>query len=502
MQHRTGLLIAPLEGAGDSGIPLYVRVFNRIRDAIFSGSVGAGERLPSERTLAADLQVSRTTVEAAYRRLAAEGYVDRHVGSGSYVRSRFPERVAAAMEAAARARAGAGTERVRLSRRGERLARAGTGLVTGTVPMFSSCVPGLDSFPSAVWNRLAAQRLRSAGASLLTRAAPAGVRLLREAIASHVAAARGVRCNWRQVLVLASTQQALDLSARLLLDEGDAVWLEEPGYTGARAAFAAGGARIVPVPVDADGMDVAAGRAAAPHAKLAYVTPSRQFPLGSRLSLARRASLVQWAAASGAWIFEDDYDSEFQPGRQPLVALQGLDEGHRVLYAATFNKVLFPGLRLAYCVVPEPVVEDFALARNVVDGGQSAFLQVVLADFIADGHFAAHVRRMRAVYAERRDVFLAASRAHLDGIIRVGSLEGAFQTVLWLPAGADEAAVSAAALRMGLDLPPLSRFRLEPSGAPGLMLTYGGEPPERIEAGTKQLAAILETTLRREAVAA
>jgi GntR family transcriptional regulator/MocR family aminotransferase len=332
---------------------------------------------------------------------------------------------------------------------------------------------------------------RSPGA-VLGKPAPAGLRLLREAIAAHVVAARGVRCDWRQVVVTSGTQQSLDLAARTLLDRGDAVWMEDPGYSGARAAFEGAGARLVPVPVDAEGMDVAAAAAADPAARMAYVCPSHQFPLGATLSLQRRLALLRWAAANDAWIFEDDYDSEFRVSGRPLVALQGLDEHGRVLYCATFNKALFPGLRMGYCVLPGAIADDFAAARAAVDGGPGTLQQAVLADFIVDGHLAGHVRRMRQLYRERRDAFLAACRAHLAGLATPGEANTGLQTVLWLPPGVDDADISRRAREAGVDAPPVSLYRIRPGGAPGLLLTYGGEPPERIDAGIRVLASLLE----------
>jgi GntR family transcriptional regulator/MocR family aminotransferase len=321
---------------------------------------------------------------------------------------------------------------------------------------------------------------------------PAGYAPLRESIAAYLATARGVRCSAAQVVVLTSSQQALDLAARLLVDPGDGAWLEDPGYPGARAALLAAGARVVPVPVDGDGLDVADGVRRAGRARLAYVTPSHQYPTGATLSLERRLALLAWARRTGAWIVEDDYDSEFRYDGRPLAAIQGLEPGSRVVYVGTFTKVLFPSLRLAYVVLPAELVVPFVTARTLLDGHTATLPQAVLADFIAEGHFAAHLRRMRTLYRERRDVMVDAVRGRLDGALRLGPSDAGLHVTGHLDARADDRSAARRAARHGVETPPLSSFFLSARRSPGLVLGYAGLSPEAIRAGVRALAAALD----------
>jgi GntR family transcriptional regulator/MocR family aminotransferase len=378
-----------------------------------------------------------------------------------------------------------------LSARGRAVADAAIDADTTPARSFAPCLPSLGDFPAATWGRLAARHARLTTPALLLPGEPAGYRPLREAVAAYVTAGRGVRCDWRQVLIVTSTQQALDLAARLLLDPGDEAWIEEPGYLGARAALEAAGARVVPVPVDDQGLDVAAGEARAPRARLAYVTPSHQYPLGVTLTLERRLALLAWAARTGAWVVEDDYDSEFRYDGRPLAAAQGLDDAGRVLYVGTFNKVLFPALRLAYLVVPSDLVDAFAAARTLADGHPPTFPQAVLADFIAAGHFAAHLRHMRGVYRERRDALRAAAAEHLAGRVRLGPADAGMHVVAWLERERDDRAAARRCGAAGLDVPPLSRYYVARPPAPGLLIHYAGTPPRELRQGIRTLADAL-----------
>jgi GntR family transcriptional regulator/MocR family aminotransferase len=306
---------------------------------------------------------------------------------------------------------------------------------------------------------------------------------------------RGVRCTADRVVIVNSTQQAIDLAARLLLDPGDAVWLEDPGYVAARRAFVAAGARTVAVPVDSEGIDVAAGTALATDARLAYVTPSHQYPLGMTLSLARRLELIAWAARSEAWILEDDYDSELRYDGQPLASIQGIDEFGRVIYVGTFNKILFPGVRAAYLVLPQVLVEPFTRAKALADGFTSPFVQGVLADFIGEGHFAVHLRRVRELYRERRDAFRRAAVDHLPPDAVLGPAEAGIHVALHLPDGVDDRRLSERALREGLALPALSAQSIERT-VRGLLVHYGHVAVPELDSATRRLAGVLERARR------
>ncbi|MDQ3863770.1 MAG: PLP-dependent aminotransferase family protein, partial [Actinomycetota bacterium] len=425
-----------------SAVPLYRQLYDELREAILGGRLGPGSRLPSTRDLAAELGVSRNTVMNAFLQLLAEGYLEGRVGSGTYVSRSLPDDLLRPRRGAAdgtpRMLASTRTNRG-VSKRGELLAATPATVTVrrGRPRAFRSGVPALDVFPTETWARLAARCWRAAPSYLLGYGDPVGYRPLREAIAEYIGAVRAVRCSWEQVIVVSGSQQALDVCARVLLDPNDVAWVEDPCYPAARSTLVGSGARPVPVPVDGEGIDVAAGAARATDARLAYVTPSHQYPLGVTMSLRRRLTLLAWANRSGAWVLEDDYDSEYRYSGRPLSSLQGLDEGGRVLYLGTFSKVLCPALRLGYLVVPPNLVDAVVAARALVDRHSPLMEQAVLAEFMAEGHLARHVRRMRLLYAERRDALVEAIKRELAGLIEVGPAEAGLHLVGWLPEGAD-----------------------------------------------------------------
>ena len=316
----------------------------------------------------------------------------------------------------------------------------------------------LDVFPTTLWAQVVARRLRRASAQLLSGGEALGYRPLRQAVAAYLNASRGVKCSADQVLIISGVQEALERAAHLLIDPGDPVWVEDPGYPGADIVFRAVGAKVRPVPVDAEGLDLEWGQRRWAHAKLVYVTPAHQFPLGVTMSLRRRLALLEWARRSRTLIFEDDYDSEYRYQGRPIPALQGLDRAGVVIYAGTFNEVLFPALRLAYLVVPPGMVDRFAAAQSVSMRHAPLLDQAALCDFITEGHFARHIRRMRELYSERLAVFLEASRSRLGGLLEIPDVEAGLQTVGWLARGirADRAAEEAA--RHEVEVVPLSRY--------------------------------------------
>ncbi|MGH7718263.1 MAG: PLP-dependent aminotransferase family protein, partial [Gemmatimonadaceae bacterium] len=336
---------------------LHRQIYAGVRGAILSGRLAPGARVPSSRTLATDLGVSRSTVLLALDQLMAEGYLVTRRGSETRVPSVLPEQLLAVRQR--RKARGARPRPVRreISRRGSVLSATPSATRLGAAPRpFRSGTPALELFPVEVWARLAARRARGLSISLLDSADPAGYRPLREAIVTHVRTARGVRCTADQVMIVSGAQQALDLSARLLLDPGDGVWLEEPGYLGARSSLIGTGAHIIPVPVDDEGLDVERGARLGQSARLVYTSPSHQYPLGVTMSLTRRLALLAWCRRANAWVLEDDYDSEYRYSGRPLMALQGLDEDDRVIYIGTFSKTMFPTLRLGFLVIPPDLV--------------------------------------------------------------------------------------------------------------------------------------------------
>ena len=460
--------------------PLHRHLFRELRESIVGGALRGGTRLPSTRDFASQRGISRKTAEEAYAQLEREGYVDRRVGSGTYVSALpLPKKRAARLEG-----------RRTLSGRGRKAGASMACVEPLVVRPFAAGLPALDEFPLQTWQRLVASHARRLDAQALVYGDPAGEPALREAIATYVSTARGVHCEASQIVIVSSAQEALHLLAQLLLDPGDAAWLEEPGYYGARAALNSAGARVVPVPVDTEGLDVAAGIALAPHARVACVTPSNQYPLGVSMSLDRRLALLDWARRNDAWIVEDDYDGEFRYDGRPLTSVQGLDSAGRVIYVGTFTKSLYPSLRLAYVVLPPDLVASFVAARTQVDGHPPPFMQRVVADFMHLGHFDTHLRRMRALYRERRDLALRLFTRHLTQHlgIELGPADAGFRVVAFLDRNDRDVADRDA--RAGLELPTLSRLYV---GRPrqGLVLGYMGLPPAALTQGVKALARLL-----------
>jgi GntR family transcriptional regulator/MocR family aminotransferase len=483
-----------------ASMPLYRQLYEGLREAILAGRLRPGARLPSTRTLAGDLGASRNTVLAAFGQLLAEGYLEGRVGAGTTVAHTLPETLLRARpEAAETGRPG---PRPRLSRRGALLLSTRPALARGAITArpFRPGLPGLDAFPFDLWTRLVARRWRRVPRQLLDYGDPAGYAPLREAIAAYLGEARAVRCEAAQVIVVTGAQQAVDLAARVLLDPGDTAWMEDPGYPGARGALVAAGIHLAPVPVDAEGLDVRGGARRAPGARLVYVTPSHQYPLGVTMSLHRRLALLEWASTSGAWILEDDYDSEYRYAGRPLAALQGLDTAGRVIYAGTFSKVLFPALRLGYLVAPPELVDAFVASRALADRHSPSVTQAALADFIDGGHFARHIRRTRALYAERQAALVRSARRTLGGLLEVLPAEAGMHLMGWLPEGVDDRVASHAALGREIDVPPLSVFRARPGKRGergGLMLGYAAYPPRELDDACARLVAPLRGVVRR-----
>ncbi len=477
--------------------PLYKQLYERLRRAILTGQLQRGERLPSTRTLASELGISRFSIVAAYDLLALEGYVESRVGHGTVVSRHLPERSLTA----------AGAEDDAAPSHFETVANPAIGpshVVTRLQALphiesnagsrggpFTSGQPALDKFPYDVWARLIARRARHSLSTHADYQSPAGYDPLRQEIAAHIGITRGVRCTAEQVIMTAGTQGALDLIGRTLLDPGDTVWIENPGFFGARGAFRGVGAHLAPIPVDSQGLDVEAGWRRAPEARLAFVTPSHQYPTGVTMSLGRRLTLLDWASRANAWIVEDDYDSEYRYRGRPLDALQGLDRQGRVLYVGTFSKVLFPALRIGYVVAPPPLVPALLAARRFTDVHMPVLEQMALADFMRDGHYARHLRRMLRHYGKLRACLHRELKANLGDVLEVSLPEAGLELVAWLPVGVDDVRMSEMAAEVGIKAVPLSRQSLEPLPRGGLLLGFAGTTVEGIRSGVQDLAAVL-----------
>jgi GntR family transcriptional regulator/MocR family aminotransferase len=457
----------------DSPVALHRQLATHLRDAILGGELAGGTRLHASRALAQQLGVSRNTVTQALDELVAEGYVETRIGAGTYVANGLTLTTRDSHEGAAIA--------PRLSARAHRLGPPAPDPDGGGEPaLFRPGVPDVALFPSAVWRRVANRWLDSDA----TRGYgdPCGYRPLREAIATHLRQTRGVTLGARNVIVVEGTRAALALIADVLLDPGDAVAAEDPGYGAMREVAAAAAARIVPVPLDDDGFDVAR---APDDARLAYVTPSHQYPTGVVMGLRRRLDLLAWARRANAYVVEDDYDAEFRYDGPPLPALQGIDAA-RVLHVGTFSKTLAPGLRVGWIVVPDALLDAFGAARAVASGGPSFPLQAGLAAFVADGHFALHVRRASQRYRERRDALTRALAGRFGDALRVQGAATGLHVVARFDG--DDVAVAEAAAAHGVVAPALSRYTAFGGGPTGLVLGFAPGDPAAIERAAERLA--------------
>lgn len=486
---RTAASFTFLDLDRDSAEPMYVQLYTALRDAIVSGRIRPGTLLPSTRAIADDLGISRNTAANAFDQLTAEGYLVGRLGSGTYVADALPEDCVLAGGDGQRAVEPSGVRRI--ARRCELLAdRTDAVSAPGEGMAFRISVPALDAFPRDTWTRLIARTRNVAPREMLDYGEPGGYRPLREAISEYVRVARGVRCTTEQVVVVSGSQQAIAHVARMVLDQGDAAFVEDPGYPGAFNALVSVGARVVAVPIDEEGIRIADGVARDGSARLAYVSPSHQFPLGVTTSPARRRELVEWAQAAGAWIFEDDYDSEYRYSSRPLPSLQGTDPYGRVVHFGTFSKVLFPALRLGYVVLPEDLVEPFLGAQFAEI--PPTFEQMVLADFIREGHFYRHVRRMRALYARRQAALVREARQVLGRALELEPADAGMYLVGRLREGVSDVEISRAASERGVSVLPLSAFYLEAPPANGLLVGYAAVAAREMRAGLKRLRHVLE----------
>jgi GntR family transcriptional regulator/MocR family aminotransferase len=470
-----------------SAIPIHRQIYQGLRRAILDGLLRPGQRLPSTRALAVELDVSRLPVLTAYDQLLHEGYLDGRVGSGTFVSAALPDDLLhSPVPPAAAARPSAARRVPRLPPR----ARAEGGLGP-----FRMNLPALDQFPHAAWARLVARHAHALTHAQMAYGDPAGLVPLRVAIAGHLRAARAVRCEAEQVLIVSGSQAALRLAGAVLLAPGDRVAVEEPGYPGARSALGAGGAEIMSVPVDEEGMSVTSLRGYGGRVRAAYVSPSHQYPLGTSMTAARRFALLDWAFRRGAWVLEDDYDSEYRYVSRPLGALQGMDAHERVIYIGTFSKVLFPAVRVGYLVVPPSLWQRFVDAREAFDLLSPTLYQLALAEFLREGHFTRHLRRMRGVYLERRDALLTGLARHCGERLTVHNADAGLHVAVLLPAGLNDADVVRRMAGRGLTATALSTCYAGTARRSGLLLGFGGSTERCLLDATRVLGEVLRDSV-------
>ncbi|HXB26313.1 MAG TPA: PLP-dependent aminotransferase family protein [Gemmatimonadaceae bacterium] len=462
-------------------------LYGAIRAEILEGRLRPGARLPASRDLARQYGLSRGTIVSAFAQLSSEGYVEGTIGSGTRVSEVLPDDLlqTGPSEPVPKAR-----PRRLLSSYGRRV-ELFPAYRARPIRAFRADQPALDLFPTTLWAQLAARRMRRATTGLLLGTSPMGYGPLREAVADYVRTARGVQCTADQIAIVSGVQEALDLVTRLFVDPLDRVCMEDPGYPGAALAFEARGARVLGLSVDDEGMTIPRGRA-----RLAYVTPGHQFPLGISMSLRRRLALLEWASGCGAMILEDDYDSEYRYSGRPVPALQGLDRRGIVLFAGSFSKVLFPSLRLGYLVVPSDLIDVVTATLSITSRHAPLIDQAILADFLVEGHFARHVRRMREIYAERLAVLMESARAHLAGLLTISGLEAGLQTAAWVADGIDAQAAARAAAERDVEVTPLAwytRGRRPRVIRQGLHLGFAAVDVPEIRRGVRDLALALES---------
>jgi GntR family transcriptional regulator/MocR family aminotransferase len=476
-------MLAGLALDGASATPLYRQIYGRVAGAVLDGRLAPGARLPSARSLAAQLSIARGTVETAYQLLAGEGYIVARGAAGTLVAPALDRKLL---------KSGSG------ARSTDSEALPATAPLRPP-PLFRMGLPALDAFPHKIWSRLFARQARSLSPIDLGYQSPAGHEALRVQVARYLAVARGVSCAPEQVFITGGFQGALGLIARCLLQPGDAVWVEDPGYDNARDALRLACARLIGVPVDNDGADIDWAVDKAPPARLAVVTPTHQSPLTVALSLPRRMALLAWAATTGAWIVEDDYDSEYRYLGKPLPALKSLDRHSRVLFVGTFSKVLSPGLRVGYLVVPSGLVDRFGAIADLLQPPPAALVQATIAAFLEQGYLGRHIRRMRQLYGERRAALTAALREHGRSMLSIELQPGGMHLVARLPRGTDDVKLVAELVKQSIGPSALSAWGVKAPYAPGLLISFTNIDAKQADRAAQRLAAALGTAASRSA---
>jgi len=479
----------------DAALPLHRQLYEELRRAILTGRLSRGQRLPSTRALASSLGISRSTATLSYEQLLSEGYLQTTVGSGTFVCSQLPDELIHSdpLESVQKVV----SLPVELSEYGASLAKTDISLITQPDLPFSFCYgkPALEQFPMKVWRKLLSRHCRGTPDVLDYATDFLGHKPLREAIANYLSRCRAVQCQPDQIIITNGTQQALDLVTRLLIDPGEGIALEEPGYLGARRIFLAKGATLYPVAVDQSGLVVekltSYSRA---NIKLIYVTPSHQFPTGAVLSLARRLELLAWTEHHGAMILEDDYDSEYRYDSRPIPALQGLDRSNCVIYMGTFSKVLFPSLRIGYLVLPQHLVPVFARAKWLSDRQLPLLEQYVLADFIAQGHLERHIRRMRNYYDRHRQALVQALKFYFGQKVTILGENAGIHLMARLETKLSDEEIRQRAAHAGVGVMSAQPHYLEAKPRGELIFGYAELNEQQIKEGIRRLAQALGKT--------
>lgn len=493
---RTVSFIPPMALDFGSETPLYRQIFMWFESAIATGKLQPGQRVPSTRALAKELQVSRIPVLGAYKLLIEGGYLQTFVGAGTCVSLSIPDGLMSP-ETDGRLDADAAEPRATAKRALSRRALGMGGPARAWLQGRRDCT-NLEQFPMTVWSRLLSRHIRKVSPEIMGYGDPMGYGPLREALAEFLGAFRAVKCDASQIMVTTGGQQALQIASLALLDPHDAVWIEEPCNPGTVRALQAAGARLVPVPVDAGGLQVECGVARSRNARAAFVTPSHQMPLGVTLCASRRMELLGWAARHGAWVLEDDCDSEYRFKGSPPASLQGLDSDGRVIYAGALTEAMFPALRLGYLVIPQDLVQSFLDVRSATDTlATSVLYHMAMTDFIREGHFSRHLRRMRDVYLQSRNALAAAIAERSDGLLEIVGNEAGMRLLTLLPAGIDDVEIATKCPRTSATVYPLSQCYISPPPRGGLMIGYGNLDALDIPPLVAALRSLVAAKMRR-----
>jgi GntR family transcriptional regulator/MocR family aminotransferase len=457
-----------------SSIPFYKQIYEGYRNAILDGQLRAGQRLQSTRALAAELRISRLPVVIAYEQLLHEGYIEGKIGAGTYVNQSIPD------------------ELTNVSRQRSQSESIETGeQFTNLLGPFRVSLPALDHFPLKIWSRLVSHHARNFSMENMAYGDPAGHLPLRKTIAEYLRTARAVKCEPNQIMIVSGSQLALQICTRGLLTNSDSVCVEEPGYPGARDALQASGTTLIPLPVDDEGISIQKLSLYRKKVRVVYVTPSHQYPLGTLMSASRRLELLDWAEQNRTWIIEDDYDSEYRYASRPLGSLQGMDNSSRVIYIGTFSKVLFPSIRIGYIVVPNELVKQFLQIRENLDIFSPTLYQLALTDFIEEGHFARHLRKMRSIYHQRQKTLIASLRKYFGNSVTPYNTDGGLHLCAFLPQKIDDQELAQNAAKRGISIMPLSSCYAGKKSRNGLVLGFASASESQIENATKILSQII-----------
>lgn len=470
-------------------LPVYRQLYNEFRSATLTGRFRPGQQIPPSRELANYFNISRTTVLLAFENLFAEGYIKGKPGSGTYINDELPENLLFTKQ---------NSDKNSQQKKQNKLPQAkgfhlkkylaDERLDYNKFEPFKPGVPDLNEFPFHIWTKLIAASVKDISKSDFGYSSSAGYKPLRNVIANYVRAARGVNCEAEQIIIVNGSQQGIDLVCKVLLNKNDAVLFEEPGYTGARDIFSSAGINVIPTPVDEEGINF---KKTKKNQSIIYTTPSHQYPLGVTMSLNRRLELLDYSTSNNCWILEDDYDSEYRYKGQPLSSLQGIDNSDSVIYMGTFSKVMFPGLRLGYLIVPENLIESFTAAKMLTDKNSPIFEQAALEKFITDGHYGRHIRRMRMIYEKRKEVFYNCVEKNLGEHISLHPTDAGLHTIGWLKSVNNDVEFAKRMFRGGIYTPPLSFYSITKKCKPGLVFGYAAYSEQQIKSTIKKMASLL-----------